>query len=282
MASTTIHPVRAKVLLATPDEPLAACLDRMALAQVGSILVATGGKLAGILTERDLLRQWRKMADPAVLAAPIAKVMTTSVVSLTLDHLADAAELMLERHIRHVPIVDHDQQVIGIVSMRDILAAQQRAGALPRLRPEPAPPVAPGPPSTMHVVAPTNQLAEICKRFLPSNWTPRIWLSAIGLDDLPALRPDHASHRVGFMLDLDGLGANDWRPLIRRFVQLLTQEEQPVIFLVATPSHFSDQDYQSLQKVADKAHWHVYHRPLPVAALAAALRHIGEPAGSAP
>ena len=54
----------------------------------------------------------------------VSEVMTTDIYTLGPDHtLADARKLMAEHHIRHIPIVDDQGQLAGIVSQRDVLAA---------------------------------------------------------------------------------------------------------------------------------------------------------------
>jgi IMP dehydrogenase len=84
------------------------------------VLVLDGGRLAGIFTERDVLR--RVVAgglDPA--ATPISAVMSAPVLtcppSLSVD---DCATFMTTNNVRHVP-VQGDDGLIGLVSIRDVL-----------------------------------------------------------------------------------------------------------------------------------------------------------------
>jgi CBS domain-containing protein len=56
----------------------------------------------------------------------VKEIMTENVVTLTLDNnLKEARLLMSENHIRHLPVVDGQSKVIGVVSQRDILAVQE-------------------------------------------------------------------------------------------------------------------------------------------------------------
>jgi CBS domain-containing membrane protein len=58
----------------------------------------------------------------------IAEVMTTDVYTLNPDDtLAQARSLMVEKHIRHIPVVDSEQQLVGLVTHRDLLAAADSA-----------------------------------------------------------------------------------------------------------------------------------------------------------
>ena len=92
--------------------------ERMWREQTGSLLVLDGERLAGIITERDLLRAVALGADPAT--ATVDEAMTTEVFTVTPDMpLVDAAREMATRWIRHLPVED-DGRLVGMVSMRDV------------------------------------------------------------------------------------------------------------------------------------------------------------------
>ncbi len=95
-------------------------------------VVDEGGRLVGIVAEADLIRN-RIPPDPriGVIAvrgrshrpATVASVMTTSVESLTPGaDVADAAQMMLDEHIRCFPVVD-GTGVVGVITRRDLLRA---------------------------------------------------------------------------------------------------------------------------------------------------------------
>ena len=89
--------------------------------KVGAVIVLENGKAAGIFTERDVMtRVLSRKLDPAT--TPVSEVMTNPVVPI--DFGADpsqAMQLMLERHIRHLPVVDADGKVLGMLSIRHLL-----------------------------------------------------------------------------------------------------------------------------------------------------------------
>lgn len=255
------------VLIAPPDASVAACLDRMAAANVGSILIADEKGLHGILTERDTLRLWRQLEKPAFRDGPVMQMATKTVFSLTIDKIGDAPREMLERHIRHVPLVDAQGRVVGIVSMRDILAAQLKARTLPRLAPEPIQADKKAPGRVFHVVKPQGSTFELVSRLLPDGWTGKAWPSLSAFVTAPELAAPGALRGTGLMLDLDALDGEDWRPLVRRLIQTLTREDHPTVFLVASEERLAEKDIVSLKSVADKAHWRVYRRPLATASL---------------
>src|SRR5579875_2605611 len=104
---------------ATPDETLAVAARRMAEHRVGSVVVLREGRLAGILTERDLLRAEADAADPA--STTVAQYMTAEPDCVHPDVEAiDAWRSFAEHGYRHVPVVDGDE-VLGVVSIRDLV-----------------------------------------------------------------------------------------------------------------------------------------------------------------
>jgi len=89
--------------------------------RVGAVIVTENGRMAGIFSERDLMqRVVLKKLEPA--KTPVAKVMTAPVVSAPVDGDEDeAAQTMVERHIRHVPVVDKRKHPVGMLSFRDVM-----------------------------------------------------------------------------------------------------------------------------------------------------------------
>lgn len=88
---------------------------------VGSLVVlgGNGHKLAGIITERDILRECNRRF--ALLdKTRVGEVMSTDVLTATpQDDIGQVLGLMTERRVRHLPIVDGDQ-VVGMVSIGDV------------------------------------------------------------------------------------------------------------------------------------------------------------------
>jgi CBS domain-containing protein len=97
---------------------LRSAAERMWRQQTGSLLVTDGGRLIGIITERDVLRAVALGADPD--RSSVDEVMTAEVFTVRPDMpLQEAAREMASRWIRHLPVVQ-DGQVLGVVSMRDV------------------------------------------------------------------------------------------------------------------------------------------------------------------
>ena len=110
-----------ELFTAQAEETLEVAADRMSWHQVGALPVLEGQRLVGIVTERDLTAALAEGADPG--ATPVADYMTPAPEVLGPDsELADAAHLMLELGIRHLPVV-RSGQLVGVLSMRDVLDA---------------------------------------------------------------------------------------------------------------------------------------------------------------
>ncbi len=100
------------------SDTLRAAAERMWRQQTGSLLVSADGQLAGIITERDVLRAVALGADPE--RSTVDEAMTTELFTVPPDMpLHEAAREMATRWIRHLPVVQ-DGEVLGVVSMRDI------------------------------------------------------------------------------------------------------------------------------------------------------------------
>ena len=86
---------------------------------VGSVLVVDGGRLLGIITERDLVRV---VAEGVDLDGPVGEYMTRNPVTLREDDdLHKAVELMVELGVRHLPVVDDKGSPLGVISIRDVV-----------------------------------------------------------------------------------------------------------------------------------------------------------------
>ncbi len=112
------------VVSAAPDTSVATAAAAMVAAGVGSAIVMQGSFLAGILTERDVLRAAASGQD--LHASLVADWMTPDPQSADPDASPEeAAQIMLLHGFRHLPIVE-GRQVCGVVSLRDLFAARIR------------------------------------------------------------------------------------------------------------------------------------------------------------
>jgi CBS domain-containing protein len=125
MANVERHMSR-NLLTVGPDERLADAARKMADRGVGAVVVLEEGRLAGILTERDVLNA---VAAGVTQDATVGERMTRHPETVESDESTDhAASLMIHGGFRHLPVVDAGE-VKGILSIRDLMrvALEDRA-----------------------------------------------------------------------------------------------------------------------------------------------------------
>ena len=108
-----------RVVTVTPDDPVSVAIARMLEETIGSVAVCEGDRLVGIFTERDVLRlagEGSGFADVRV-----GDVMTRNPVTLSPDDdVLDAARLMGERKVRHLPVLE-GENLMGMVGVREVM-----------------------------------------------------------------------------------------------------------------------------------------------------------------
>ncbi|HXG76763.1 MAG TPA: CBS domain-containing protein, partial [Gaiellaceae bacterium] len=137
-------------IVVAPEDTLGEVAERMTSRNVGAVIVKDFGRLIGILTERDMLRAMAARVHTS--EARVRQWMTPDPVTAPPDmSLEEAAQVMLDKGFRHLPVVDGDR-VLGVVSLRRVLGGKrqpapegERAAAASAAEPSPAPEAAPAP-----------------------------------------------------------------------------------------------------------------------------------------
>ena len=108
-------------LTVAPDLTVHAAALAMTDRNVSAAAVTDNGRLVGIITERDVLRQVVvARRDPTEVR--VDQVMSSPAISVSLrTSVADAAAIMRENHIRHLTVLGADGQVAGILAQRYVL-----------------------------------------------------------------------------------------------------------------------------------------------------------------
>ena len=105
------------------DASVLDAVKAMVEANVGSLLVTDGDRIAGIVTERDYLRR-AALAASADGATPVREIMSAPVICVTPEtSIEECMALMTERRIRHVPVVDGGA-LVGMISIGDLVKFQ--------------------------------------------------------------------------------------------------------------------------------------------------------------
>ncbi len=116
--------MRPDFLEVAPEDTLGEVAEQMNLQNVSAVAVKDSGRLIGILTERDLLKAMAARVHSS--EARVRAWMTDDPVTVTGDtDVEEAARVMLESDFRHLPVLDANGRVIGIVSLRRVVRAAQ-------------------------------------------------------------------------------------------------------------------------------------------------------------
>jgi CBS domain-containing protein len=110
--------------IVTINDSVQKAMELMRERDIGAVMVVEGSKLKGIFTERDCLH---KVASAGLNPREtlVRDVMTTKVRYATLDmEASQGLALMTERFIRHLPVLDDQQKILGIVSIGDLVKAK--------------------------------------------------------------------------------------------------------------------------------------------------------------
>lgn len=109
-----------KIHTIAPDASVLDALQAMSDHNTGALLIMEGGRVAGILSERDCVRKV-ELAGKTAKDAHVSDIMTSKVIHIEAKEQLEACmTLMLERNIRHLPVYD-GETLLGLISVRDVL-----------------------------------------------------------------------------------------------------------------------------------------------------------------
>lgn len=112
------------VVTVPPTASVRQLLDTLGDHLIGAAVVTADDGIVGIVSERDVVRHLRA-SGPAILDRPVSRIMTTDVVTCRRETAVDELMgTMTERRIRHVPVVDEHDGLVGIVSIGDLVKSR--------------------------------------------------------------------------------------------------------------------------------------------------------------
>ena len=124
LVSTILADKGADVVTVSPQQNVQELLALLSQHKVGALVVSNDGKtIAGIVSERDIVRALA--AGESLMSEPVSTIMTSEVfVSTTHVKIDELMTVMTSRRIRHIPITTDSGELIGIVSIGDLVKAR--------------------------------------------------------------------------------------------------------------------------------------------------------------
>ena len=111
------------VISVSPDTTVVEVAKILKSKRIGALLVMESGKIAGIISERDITRALPEYGEK-LQSLPVSDLMTKSVTTCSSDTGIDKImEMMTENRIRHLPVVDNGK-LIGFISIGDVVKAR--------------------------------------------------------------------------------------------------------------------------------------------------------------
>jgi CBS domain-containing protein len=108
-------------VVVAPEDSIMSAVEKMYDVGVGAVAVVRDGDLTGIFTERDLLMRVVRQGI-STLNTPVSKVMTKNPIVAPVEmEASEAFELMTGKNIRHLPIVDKNGRLLGMLSIRHLM-----------------------------------------------------------------------------------------------------------------------------------------------------------------
>ncbi len=125
MANQTIEKFVKQVVTAGPRESLAAIAHQMERHNVGAVVIVEGQRPVGIVSDRDLALH--VVARGRSAQTPVAEVMAAPVQTADRDAgVLDTTQAMREARVRRLPVVDEEDQLVGLVTLDDLLRVLSR------------------------------------------------------------------------------------------------------------------------------------------------------------
>jgi signal-transduction protein with cAMP-binding, CBS, and nucleotidyltransferase domain len=211
-------------------------------------------KPVGIFTERDLLKWALQIGGTSHWNTAIGHVMTKNLITITTSDLDQANDLMIRHHIRHLPVVYHDDdgvsRLAGIVSMRDafkklVLENKQIRQQLNEIENKPS----------ITVLAKTATARKLQTSLLASR---------ANLQFLPETSNgkeiiQHLQHSQAFVFDIDAFDPPNWTSILRA---VLESESKPDLFLVMDPKQHEGKVIETLKTMQSGNVLNVFFKPI--------------------
>ena len=119
--------VRRKPITISGEATIYDVVKIMAEQNIGFLVVVENGRMIGVLSERDVVRS---LAEHGNLSVKVSDICKRDIITLQADAtLEEAAEMMGKHGIRHIVVVNKSGELIGVVSVRDLIQELYASGS---------------------------------------------------------------------------------------------------------------------------------------------------------
>jgi CBS domain-containing protein len=119
--------VRRKPITISGEATIHDVVKIMAEQNIGFLVVVENGRMVGVLSERDVVRS---LAERGNLSVKVSDICKRDIITLQADAtLEEAAEKMGKHGIRHIVVVNKSGELIGVVSVRDLIQELYASGS---------------------------------------------------------------------------------------------------------------------------------------------------------
>ncbi len=106
----------------SPEATVLEAISLMANKGIGALIITDEQRVVGILSERDYTRKVALM-ERSSYNTTVSKIMTNKVLTVGLNNtVEDCLQLMTDRHLRHLPVLE-DERLVGLISIGDLVKA---------------------------------------------------------------------------------------------------------------------------------------------------------------
>jgi CBS domain-containing protein len=225
--------------------------------QVGSVIITAyndPNRPVGIFTERDLLKWALQISGKSQWNTAIGHIMTKTLITITTEQLGQADELMIQHHIRHLPVVylddDGVSRLAGIVSMRDAFKklVEENKQIRQRLREIDLKP-------SITVLAKTPTSRKLQSSLLSNRANLQFLPENANHEDVL----QHLLNSEAFVFDIDDYPANKWTSIVKK---ILESNSKPDLFLVMDPKQHDTKTIEALKTMQSANVLNVFFKPI--------------------
>ncbi len=259
----------APILIESSETPTSEIIDLMVSKKTSYVLLTDEkNEVSGIFTNNDLLRLFRILAQEASLKLPILNYMVKPVLTLPLYEIHRAPKLMVDRNIRHVPII-HEKNVVGIVTadsvFKSIIANLSRniltMSSLYNFEEQ----------KNIGVIAPDGNLFSLVKNIFETE--SRVNIRRLWYNDLQSKNAIKglANSCNALLLDIDDIAVKVWSNIL---MELNGTKGIPQVFLVLDMKKHPANILEKLDSLKSVDWLHIFSKPINITSLVDELNEV--------